>query len=79
MTDQDAATTPQQQGPGQQGGSGTDEGVGYGSPADTRVPETDDRRTPDDDRYGYGSEAGYEVEEGSPEASSAGGDKDPGE
>lgn len=41
------------------------EDVGYGSAADTRAPAADDRRTPDDDRYGYGSE-GYDVEEGGP-------------
>ena len=73
MTDQDAAQTSDQQ----QSGPGED--VGYGSTADTRSPETDDRRTPDDDRYGYGSEEGYEVEEGSPNASSGGGSKSPGE
>ncbi|WP_102128151.1 hypothetical protein [Deinococcus planocerae] len=75
MTDQDAPTSPTS-GSGQPGPEGD---VGYGSPADTRAPEVDDRRTPDDDRYGYGSEEGYEVEEGSPGASSGGGSKQPGE
>ncbi|WP_216324427.1 hypothetical protein [Deinococcus aestuarii] len=73
MTDQDTAT------PQPSGQPDPEADVGYGSPADTRPPEADDRRTPDDDRYGYGSEEGYEVEEGSPGASSGGGSKQPGE
>ncbi|MEF2277353.1 hypothetical protein V3W47_03520 [Deinococcus sp. YIM 134068] len=42
-----------------------DESAGYGTPADTRPEVTDDRRTPDDNRFGYGSE-GYDVGEANP-------------